>query len=226
MKVNQITVYITRCSKTVPYHTRREIQFTAEHQSYILVLPRHIKHMAIDGQVCFYRQLLLSLSSHEDALQVPWSQRMALLRMWVVLNCCQWLSWPILWIVSVSVTHWRHNVTACVLMEDITHNYPPFTTTLLPSHMYHSWYYSGCDQKSNSVSYLTGISYNRLAKRLHSSYIVNLAWLQSSTRGLQWVQCFKFVKYQMDDLEQFLQIQSLITFKVGSYVSNIMSLQN
>ena len=47
--------YVTGFAKTIPNHTRTEIQFSAEH--YSLVLPRNTKHMVIDGQVCFHRWL-------------------------------------------------------------------------------------------------------------------------------------------------------------------------
>ena len=42
--------------KTDPNHTKTEIRFIAEHQTFTLVLPRNTKHMAIDGQVCFHKQ--------------------------------------------------------------------------------------------------------------------------------------------------------------------------
>ena len=45
---------------------------------------------------------------------------MALIRMYVVPNCSQWLSWPILWIVTVCVTYWTHSTAVCVLMVALT----------------------------------------------------------------------------------------------------------
>ena len=45
--------------------------------------------------------------------------------MCTVPNCSQWLSQPILWIVSVSVTCWRLRTVACVLMEIITYLWMP-----------------------------------------------------------------------------------------------------
>ena len=41
---------------------------------------------------------------HQGALQDIWGQWMALIRMWVTPDCCQWLSRLIPWIESVSVT--------------------------------------------------------------------------------------------------------------------------
>ena len=50
-------------------------------------------------------------------------------------------------------------------------------------------------------------------KTMYFTSAVNLAWLQSSKRETQWFKYFKLVasyfsKYQMCNLEQFLQIQS------------------
>ena len=49
-------MYVIGFAETIPNHTRTEIQFDAEKKNYIPVLSRRIKHMAIDGQVCFHRQ--------------------------------------------------------------------------------------------------------------------------------------------------------------------------
>ena len=76
---------------------------------------------------------LLTLSNHQGALQGLWSQWMALIRMWVVPDCCQQLSQPILLIESVSVTYWRHNIAVCVLMEDITRLRLPTHPTTHPT---------------------------------------------------------------------------------------------
>ena len=93
-------------------------------------LSKHTKHVAVDGQVCFQRQLLLSLSNHEGALQGLWSQWTALIRICALPKWCQWLSQPRQWIVSVSVTYWRWHSTTCVLRESITHlQLPPSPTT-------------------------------------------------------------------------------------------------
>ena len=45
---------------------------------------------------------------------------MALIRMCVVPNCTQRLSLPILWIVIVGVTYWKHTTAVCVLMVALT----------------------------------------------------------------------------------------------------------
>ena len=42
--------------KTDPNCTKTEIHFNAEYRTFTLALPRNIKHMAIDDQVCFHRQ--------------------------------------------------------------------------------------------------------------------------------------------------------------------------
>ena len=41
---------------------------------------------------------------------------MALIRMCVVPNSSQHLSWPILWIITVCATYWTHSTAVCVLM--------------------------------------------------------------------------------------------------------------
>ena len=46
---------------------------------------------------------------------------MALIRICVVPNCSQRLSWLILWIVTVCVTYWTHTTAVCVLMVALTH---------------------------------------------------------------------------------------------------------
>ena len=45
---------------------------------------------------------------------------MALIRMCVVPNCSQRLSWPILWIVAVCATYWTHSTAVCLLMVGLT----------------------------------------------------------------------------------------------------------
>ena len=98
----------------------------AKHYTCTLALPRNTKqNMAIVGQVCFHRSFLPTLSNYQRELQGLWSQWMILIRMWVMPDCCQWLSCPILWIESISVTYCRHSTTVCILMEGITR--PPAT---------------------------------------------------------------------------------------------------
>ena len=64
---------------------------------------------------------------------------MALMRMCVVSNCSQRLSWPILWIVDVCVTYWTHSTSVCLLMVGLTrlqlpiHPHHP-ATPLPPAH--------------------------------------------------------------------------------------------
>ena len=45
---------------------------------------------------------------------------MVLIRMCVVPNCSQQLSWPVLWIVAVCATYWTHTTAVCVLMVALT----------------------------------------------------------------------------------------------------------
>ena len=62
---------------------------------------------------------------------------MALIRMCVVPNCSQRLSWPILWIVAVCVTYWTHTTAVCLLMVALTRlrlpTHPPPTPLYVPS---------------------------------------------------------------------------------------------
>ena len=54
---------------------------------------------------------------------------MALIRMCVVPNCGQGLSWSILWIVAVCATYWTHTAV-CLLMVAL----PAFGFLPTPSH--------------------------------------------------------------------------------------------
>ena len=42
---------------------------------------------------------------------------MALIRMCVVPNCSHRLSWPILWIVTVCATYWKHITATCLCLN-------------------------------------------------------------------------------------------------------------
>ena len=58
---------------------------------------------------------------------------MALIRMCVVPNCSQRLSWPILLIVTACATYWTHSTAVCGLMVALTHLQLP-THPLPPAH--------------------------------------------------------------------------------------------
>ena len=92
---------------------------------------------------------------------------------------------PILLIVPVSVPYWRYSTTTCALMETVTHLW--LLTHPCPSHTPHLF-----------VKKLLKNQQCQLANRYvqlnnYSSYIVNLAWLYTSKREPQWVQCFILV---------------------------------
>ena len=114
---SQICVYVTGFMKTVPNGTRNE--------TYTLALPRNPKHMAIDGQVCFHWWLIA------DPVESPWCitgsvvQWMALIRMWLVPDCCQQLSQSVLWIESLSCHLLR--TQHCCLCPYGRFNPPPAT---------------------------------------------------------------------------------------------------
>ena len=63
---------------------------------------------------------------------------MALIRMCVVPNCSQQLSWPILWIVAVCATYWTHTIAVCLLIVALTH-------LRLPTHPRHPLIRAICD---------------------------------------------------------------------------------
>jgi len=52
-----LIIKVTGFGKTVPVHTRIEINFIAYYNSYTQALSRHSNTIAIDMKVCFYRQL-------------------------------------------------------------------------------------------------------------------------------------------------------------------------
>ena len=62
---------------------------------------------------------------------------MVLIRMYVVPNCSQRLSQPILWIVAVYATYWTHTTAVCLLMVVLTRfrlpTLPPTNPLYVPS---------------------------------------------------------------------------------------------
>ena len=57
---------------------------------------------------------------------------MALIRMCVVPNCSQRLSWPILWIVTFCATYWTRTTAVCVLNLPLASH--PLQPSPAPSH--------------------------------------------------------------------------------------------
>ena len=57
---------VTGFTKIVLIGTRNEIHFIADYWTYTLALPKNTKHIAIDGQVCFYWRLIA------DPIKPPW----------------------------------------------------------------------------------------------------------------------------------------------------------
>ena len=84
-------------------------------------------------QVCFYRQLFPTLSSHQGSQQSLWGHWGALIRLHGVPNCCR-LSRPDLWskpTVAGSVTYWMYSSAACVLLGGFT---PPTHSFIHDTH--------------------------------------------------------------------------------------------
>ena len=59
---------------------------------------------------------------------------MALIRMRVVPDCSQQLSWPVLWIVAVCATYWTHTTAVCLLMVALIRLRLPTQPTTHPHH--------------------------------------------------------------------------------------------
>ena len=79
--------FVTGFEKTDHVNTRIEIHFIACYNSHTQALSRHSDTIAINKKVCFYRQLLLTLSSHAGPSQILWGYWGALIRWHVVPNC-------------------------------------------------------------------------------------------------------------------------------------------
>ena len=62
---------------------------------------------------------------------------MALIRISVVPNCSQRLSWPILWIVVVCATYWTHTTVVCLLMVALARLWLPTHPHHPPTHPLH-----------------------------------------------------------------------------------------
>ena len=63
---------------------------------------------------------------------------MAFIRMYVVSNCSQQLSRPVLWIVAVCATNWTHTTAVCVLVVALTRlQLPTHPRRPPPTHPHH-----------------------------------------------------------------------------------------
>jgi len=65
------SVYESGIGKIVPVRTRLEIYFIVYYNSHTQGLSRYSDTIAIDKKVCFYRQLLPTISSHAGPTQKP-----------------------------------------------------------------------------------------------------------------------------------------------------------
>ena len=68
---------------------------------------------------------------------------MATIRMCVVPNCSQRLSWPILWIVAVCATNWAHSTAVYLLMVRLARLRLPTHSCHTPTH--HPLIHAICD---------------------------------------------------------------------------------
>ena len=63
---------MTGSGKTGFIHTSTEIQFLSISERYTHALPRNTKHLAIDGQVCFYRRLFADAVKPRRCMSWSW----------------------------------------------------------------------------------------------------------------------------------------------------------
>ena len=117
---------------------------------YSSTIQKHQAYGYRQASLFFRESFMLTLSNHEYALQSLWSQWTVLIKMCEAPSCCQWLSRLILWLVSVSVTYWRHSIAGSVLIEDITFlQLPHHHTSPLPAThlcMCQVWHYRCCEK--------------------------------------------------------------------------------
>ena len=104
---------VTGSGKTGLIHTSTKIQFLSISERYIHALPRNIKYLAIDGQVCFYRRLFADAVKPQRCISWSWG---ALIGLHGVPNFSSWQSGPPLWIVPVHVTCQWHSTALRVRM--------------------------------------------------------------------------------------------------------------
>ena len=149
------------------------------------------------SQVCFHRQLFPDPVKLHRCVTGPVEP---LIRIGGMSDYCQCPSWPILWIVYISVVDRGHGTIVCVLMARKTHL--PTSTSPVPSHPpTHPFIHDICDitgvvkssQKSSlilhdRVCYETVRSYRTALL----TYTTNLAWLQYSIGEPQLLQCNYF----------------------------------
>ena len=95
-------LYVTGTGKTSLIRTSTVIQFLSISERYTHALPRNTKYLAIDGQVCFYRQLFADAVKPQRCMSWSWG---ALIGLHGVPNCSSRQSGPPLWIVPVHVTY-------------------------------------------------------------------------------------------------------------------------
>ena len=101
-RVTTSSSFVTESGKTGLIHTSTEIQFLSISERYTHALPRNIKYLAIDGQVCFYRRLFADAVKPQRCISWSWG---ALIGLHGVPNCSSRQSGPPLWIVPVQVTY-------------------------------------------------------------------------------------------------------------------------
>ena len=101
-----------------------------------------------------------------------------------------------------------------------TSSFPSTPSTHPPPIMCYQWYYSGFEKNcsnSSGVSQLAEIVTQCQLKDC-SNHTVYLAWLQSSTRELQWLQHLKSVFLKLPNVTTWSVFQDQITYK--SYIFN------
>ena len=120
---------VTGSGKTGLIHTSTEIQFLSTSERYTRALPRNTKHLAVDGQVCFYRRLFADAVKPRRCMSGSWGAWGTKLLLTAV------------WASLVDFTSSRHLLKAhhcslspngCFTPPSAPH--PPPPPTPLPSH--------------------------------------------------------------------------------------------
>ena len=96
-------------------------------QAPIVSLSIHSDKIAIDGQVCFFRQFF-SNPAGPGPTQVVWDHWVALIRWHWGASCSKHPLWLVVWsefTMAVCVAYWVHSLASCVYWGKPTHPPPP-----------------------------------------------------------------------------------------------------
>ena len=123
---------MTGFTKTIPkaQEVKSKLQLYIE-ATYTQALSRHTKNMAVDGQVCFYRQLFVDLVKPQGCTTrplVPLRGTNKTVGRATLLPTTVW-AYPVM---AVYVDYWMYSTAVCVQMEGTTHLQLPTHPSPLP----------------------------------------------------------------------------------------------